>query len=451
MTEPDDQVRAYADAVARSQRPVEVGEVVGRRRRRPRRVLALAAAALTVVVAIAVVAATRPDDGPKGLVVAVGHDSTTIPPVVRDCPAASLDVTSTTAERLDAGWLPPGFAYSSGPKQDLGANAGPMYLGPPSSDRPWIALARRHSTLPPDQLVSGTNRPVTVQGHAGVASVGVPVPTFENIAWTQAPGTVLIVTGHLVPEADLLHVAEAVEYDAGTPFTYPTHPTVTVRRDHALRAKLSARHAVLTSFGELDAVASAPGEASRVPTIAPDVAVTRPVWVAWSPDGSAALVVDAQTGSMIATIPHVDPRALASLTDRSQPTCAPPFGVLTRSEVEFLRPTEAGTTRTLKLSTQGALDATRTFADLSQCALSTCDPNVPAWLIVDSAADHRYLDRERGPCCGTAPSAPPGSWQVTAVDARTGPQSSDVGNGASLGPGAPPADLARVRDLAPAG
>ena len=88
-------------------------------------------------------------------------------------------------------------------------------------------------------------------------------------------------------------------------------------------------------------------DANHRSSIATDVPVTQPVWVAWAgtSDRSApvpAVVVDARSGETVATLPAVDPRALAALSDRSAPGCAPPFGVLTRAEVTFLEPPASG-------------------------------------------------------------------------------------------------------------
>jgi hypothetical protein len=130
------------------------------------------------------------------------------------------------------------------------------------------------------------------------------------------------------------------------------------------------------------------------------------------------------------------------LTDRStSKSCDPPFGVLTRAEFLANRPAAPGVTRHVILTTLGAFGATRTGGEAAQCALDTCDANVPVWLLLSHARDGR-LD---GDSLLPRPSVG-GSWQAVPSDARTGHQDTYL-SGVSGGIGSPPADLTALADL----
>jgi len=382
----------------------------------------------------------------------------------------ALVVTGTTGERIHAAWLPPGFELSGG-ETDLGAQGGAQYFRRGGADPPFVLLSRFHSTEPLRDLIVaagiGATRPVAVHGHAALfTDRGLGPPPTLAIGWTESPGIELRVQAHGLSPADALRVANSVEYTPGGPFTYPNHPRVAVTRAQALTAletsNADGRHAALTSFGEL--ISMRAHDANHRPDIAPGVAVTQPVWVVWSTGGGAvavtATIIDAESGSTIATTPKLDARALDSLTDRSVPNCSPPFGVLTRSEARYLQPPAQGGTVLMKLSTEGALRATPTLAALSQCAIDHCDPGVPFWLFVFHAPDHRYLDRGFGGPTGPAgltgatqaqrptTTIKAGSWELSGFDARTGPQDTFTG-GTYASVGTVPPDLLAIRDLSP--
>ena len=297
------------------------------------------------------------------------------------------------------------------------------------------------------------------------------VTTFDEnlraVAWRTEPGTALVITGFKIPEADLLKVAENVQYKTGTPFTYPTAPDVVVTRERALNTLSGVRddkRAALTSFGEIDAIVQHEASAINVTTLAPGVPVIEPVWVVWTPTlllGSTTIpmtgiVVDAKSGVTLAKLGTADERELGSLTDRSIAGCRPPFGILTRSETQYIQPTATGPVdglqSTWKLTTQGALDATSvaTFAD---CELYDCDPSVPVWVNIQTALDGRFIVRSAGPrgAGDRTPVAPAGpSWTMSALDARTGPQATYLAGPGGAG-GSPDSDLLALPDLAPEG
>jgi hypothetical protein len=231
--------------------------------------------------------------------------------------------------------------------------------------------------------------------------------------------------------------------------------------------------AALTSFGEFTAVRAL--DANHRSSIAPDVSVAAPVWVVWVPSGAKrsdrAVVVNAQSGAPIASIPQIDARALASLTDRRAPGCAPPFGVLTRSEATYVRQPMPGQAVTMKLVTLGDLTSRPEFASFANCGLQECDPTVPVWLTIATASDHRFLSggpgggpqvlvggpgAVTGPVGPTGPRGPAGptttikagSYTVTGLDARTGPQDTTL-DGSSSGAGTPPPALLALPDLSP--
>ena len=166
--------------------------------------------------------------------------------------------------------------------------------------------------------------------------------------------------------------------------------------------------------------------------------------------------MDARSGETVVTLAAVDPRALAALSDRSAPGCAPPVGVLTRAEVTFLEPPASGGHVGLRLTTEGRIRALPGLGALLNCPIQHCDPTVPVWLRILTAPDHRYLKAglrlgvtgSAGPS-GTTTTLLPGSWQLSAFDARTGPQDTSMGNGAYSSAGRPPAALLALADLAP--
>ena len=178
--------------------------------------------------------------------------------------------------------------------------------------------------------------------------------------------------------------------------------------------------------------------------------MTEPVWVAWTgssdrPDLDRAVVIDAQSGKAITMIPHIGPRPIGSLTDRSRARCTPPLGVLTRSEATFLSHPLSGVTTILKLARQGSID-TLDHGEAFQCVVNTCDPSVPIWVVIQEAPDQRFVNQMSRPPGRPAPKAH-NSFSVTMIDARTGPQ--DTNFGAELGPGRPPASLLHIDDLSP--
>jgi hypothetical protein len=308
-------------------------------------------------------------------------------------------------------------------------------------------------------LYSGTTHPITVQGHPGIFGVGLPqaAAKFEAVLWRPTPDIALVVNGYELSEADLIRIADNVEYDSGGTLTYPTHPEVAVTRAQALAAAAHAINdprAVLTSFGELDAVST--GVANHFPTLATGIAVTQPVWVVWTPaaggrsnDTHAAIIVATGGTPAIASVVTIKERALDSLTDRSAPTCAPPFGVLTRSEVAYLRPPFSGAHMVTKFTTEGALTAVPALSGFFDCSLDACDPTVPVWVFIQTASDQLFTNMESRPPGVTPRDTKAGSFSITMLDARTGPQGSNVGSTSELGGGQPSAGVLAVTDLAP--
>jgi hypothetical protein len=465
MTDIEDQLRRYAEAISRAQRPVDLGEVMSRQGPRSRRLLV---GSVALAVALSAVAGTlifqHHRDGPRQVVVA---PVPSLVPTRRDCPAASLEVTSTGGERLHARWLPPGYTRTEGNQNDLAALASITYSGPATGYAWRVGLIRYRSRAPLAQFVMGeATRNITVQGHAGIMTGPTrPGEDFTFVAWRPAPGIALVTSGWNLHQADLVKVAQNVSYDPGEKFTYPVRPVVKVTREEALRklgTSVAGARAALTSYGELTKIIG-----GRLPTgshlAAADVPVIGAIWVAWTPSSRRsdpmvenATVVDAESGEIIARLPELPGGVLGNLTDRSGPACAPPFGVLTRAEVSYLYHYPTGPMSSLKLLTQGTLDANRTFAHFAQCITFACDPTVPVWLSVQAAAGDRYApDRgpvyepERSPGGGPTGSTQRGSWTMTALDARTGPQDTGL-SGASSGLGRPPADILALTDLSPA-
>ena len=152
-------------------------------------------------------------------------------------------MTGTTGERIHAAWLPPGFELSGG-ETDLGAQGGAEYFRRGGADPPFVLLSRFHSTQPLRDLIVaagiGATRPVVVHGHAALfTDRGIGPPPTLAIGWTESPGIELRVQAHGLSPADALRVANSVEYTPGGPFTYPTHPRVTVTRGRrSLRSRL---------------------------------------------------------------------------------------------------------------------------------------------------------------------------------------------------------------------
>jgi hypothetical protein len=465
MTEPEEQLRAYATAIARAQRAVELEEVVSRRRH-ARRPLAVAAAVVAVAVVSGSIVIARSHHGPTSLVVSPSASSTSTVRSPIDCPAASMSVHGTTGESLDATWIPARFKQTSGSTTDLGSQGGPQYFALGGTDPPFVVLSRFHSSGPiADILGVGTRNAQTIriQGHAGaLTDAGFGPPPTTVIAWTDGPGIELRVQAHNISRADAIRVADSVRYAPGGPFTYPIDPDVKVTRERAIstlsKGSTADVQAALTSFGEFTAVRA--HDANHRSTIAPDVSVAEPVWVVWVPNGETrsdrTIVVDARSGETIVSIPQVDALALGSLTDRTARVCAPPFGVLTRSEATYIRQPVPGTV-TMKLVTLGDLIRRPEFEGFASCGPQECDPSVPVWLTVATAADHRLL--LGGPGGGlrivgvtgpavTTTTIKAGSWMVTGMDARTGPQDTNL-NASISGAGRASARLLALPDLSP--
>lgn len=381
------------------------------------------------------------------------------------CAASSLVVTGTQGERLHPDELPPGFVLQGGSEFELGAMNLLEYATPVYGDRPWLELGRYNTTLPLETLTGGgsQHRVITVQGKSAMLTGGAPAgPTDEVVDWNASVGVVLFVTAHNIPESEVLAVAEHVQYAAGTEFTYPTQPKVTVTRQRALSmlpGAASSSRAVLTSFGEVDAVTQTSRSINHVPTLNPKVEVIRPVWVVWSGalNGPTlpvhgGIVVDGNSAVKVADLDGVNSASLLSLTDRSQSGCQPPFGVLTRSEFQFLMPATPGITATVKLMTLQTLRSIKDGSTVGNCSLATCDPGVPVWVWIGTASDCSLMFRCSPPFPNASPlpTPPAGSWAMRPLDARTGPQNTELSGGPSGHGPLPPSDIAGLPDLAPA-
>jgi hypothetical protein len=377
------------------------------------------------------------------------------------CAASSLSVTGTNDERLHPAVLPSGFVLTFGQEDDLGAMNELNYSVPGYGEKPYIEVRRYMTTRPVETLLSGREpHSITVQGKPAVRATGLTGSPLLNIAWMASDGVAVIVTGYKLSDSDVLAFANNIQYTLGRSFSYPAGPKVKVTRPQALAALPgpdSSKTAILTSFGELDAVLHSGGPVNHQPSLRSGVEVIRPVWVVWGGSGSApssglqnGLVIDANSSARLAELGGVNGEALSSLTDRSQGACEPPLGVLTRSEFTYLSPKIAGVVSTAKLMTLGTLRNTENGSSLGNCALLTCDPTVPVWAWSATASDWQLLWRvcpppnaAQSPC----PAPPPGSWQVRAFDARTGPQHSEL-SGTIGGPGLLPPDVAALEDVA---
>jgi hypothetical protein len=367
-----------------------------------------------------------------------------------ECAASSLVVTGLIGERLHPQLLPPGFVLEQGSETELG-QGWLTYITAGSGDRPWLEMGKYNTTLSIADLLAGEQtQSVTIQSRPGVSTIA-PSNETVNVAWEESPRIVLFVTGHKLALAEVVAIAQSVEYLPGSTFSYPIRPTVTLSRERAgaiLPGGGPASKAVLTSFGEVDAVLSGPSlPLNHVPVLNPSIEVGRPVWVIWSGAGKG-VVVDAVSSKVLASLVGVNGAALTSLHDRSRPGCAPPFGVLTRSEIGFVTRPRAGATTTMKLVTLQTLRSTAETSNLGNCTLHACDPNVPVWVIIRSAPDCSLLLRCTAlPGQPPLPTAPPGSWSVTPFDARTGPQTGFATAAGGRGP--LPLDVADLPDLEP--
>ena len=388
------------------------------------------------------------------------------------CAASSLLVTGIQGERMHPNQLPPGFVLEQGSSEtELGGVGFLTYSTPGYGDRPWLELGRYNTSQPAGTLLGATQKTaVVVQGNPGVLATGAPGGSDDvAVDWRVSPGIVLFVTGYKIPATEVIAVANHVTYSAGTVFTYPAQPKVTVTRQRALSmlpGATSSSRAVLTSFGEVDAVSTPSGPINHVPTLRSDIGVTLPVWVVWQSGQTGqtltahkGVVIDANSGAELVDLKGVKPASLRALTDRSQSGCEPPFGVLTRSEIKFLVPAAPGASATLKLVTLRILISIQDGSDLGDCSLAACDPGVPVWVWIGTAADCSLMFRcgpppfaNSGPGLTPAsplPTPPPGSWALRTFDARTGPQNTEL-SGETGGHGPVPADVASLPDLASA-
>jgi hypothetical protein len=299
---------------------------------------------------------------------------------------------------------------------------------------------------------------VTIQGKAGVL-VDSPDPNESGVAWLFSDGTALVVSGYKVSDATLLAVAGKVIYEAGAEFVYPARPRITVTRQQALDklpGSASTKRAVLTSFGEIDAATHSTGPLNHRPTLASAVEVIRPVWVVWTGTVTKSspttpqdgIVVDANSAALLAQLKGVDPDAFSSLTDRSLPGCAPPLGVLSRTEFQYLRPAKTGTINSARLTTLQELLASKVGNGFGSCGLLTCDPSVPIWLWISTTSNPCFGYSGPPPISSTPnrPTPLPGSWELIAFDARTGSQNTMPGGAGGCGP--LPPEVTTIPDLA---
>ena len=461
MTDAEDQVRRYAAAVTRAQRPVELGELTTRSRHHPARRPAAVAAVLVVVVAVVVaaVAVVGRDHGSQSRVevAPTTSPSTAVAPAT-NCPAASLNITSTSGERLHPTWLPPGFVLTSGNESDLGAQGFLTYSTPGNGDHPRVELLRYRSNQSLSSLYSGTTqRTLTVHGDPGILSVGVPqaTPISKAVLWRPAPDLALVVNGYKVSDADLIRVAEGVDYFIGRdPHVCDPPRSRSDARGRSRRSAARSRTRTRCSLRSASSTRSRTGAANHLPTLATGIAVTQPVWVVWtsgagSESTPAAIVIASGGSPAVAATVNVKERALDSLTDRSAPMCAPPFGVLTCSEVAYLRPPLSGANTVSKFTTEGALTSTSALSGFFDCSLDACDSTVPVWVLIQTATSQLFANMESRPPGITPGDTKPGSFSITMVDARTGPQSSNVGSSSELGSGPAPAGVLSITDLAP--
>lgn len=407
----------------------------------PGRAATAFAALVSVAVAGSMLAACA--YGPKS-----SSQATDVSGATNECAAAALAVTGRMGERLHPKYVPDGLILETGRETELGQR-GLFYIGAPSADRVWLELDKKSTASLPAGLLDEVRSPTVIVHGKRAVTAGTPGETF-NIAWQESVGVVLIVTGHRLSAAQVIAVARGLEYTPGTTFTYPIRPQVDVSREQAI-AKLSSTgsrtHAVLSSFGEVDAVLS--GETQPLnhePVLDPSIEVGRAVWLVWDDSGKGALV-DANTGGVLVGLPNVKQTSAASVTDRSKRGCAPPFGVLTRTEIRYLTGAPTPTT-TLKLVTLGTLLDLSETAPLGNCGLHECDRAVPVWMMVRSAADCSLLMR-CGPLPGQSPwpSAPAGSWSLMPFDARTGAQTGFATAAGGRGP--VPLALTNLPDLEP--
>ena len=345
------------------------------------------------------------------------------------CTVGSLSVTGAAGESVVATVPPAGMSPEA-----LVDPTALTFSGPEAQT--WLEVSVYHTNVPIDSLVAGGPKsPITIQGRGGKILVTGPAASPDvDVMWAPQPGIGIIVLGRHDPLADVLAVAQHLQYTPGTPFTYPNHVTITVNRARALSILPGAASAVLTSFGEAETVLE------HIPAAVPAI---RPVWVVSR--GQRAVIVDAVSGQRLTATEDETAAALASLTDRSTARCEPAFGMLTRTEFMHLRPALAGTNSTVKLVTLQLLRTLPEAGYVGGCDITTCDPNEPLWVLVESAPDCSLLLR----CAGPLPSDPQwfgATWSLVPLDARTGPPISRVGY-AMGGHGAVPADVAALPDL----
>jgi hypothetical protein len=247
---------------------------------------------------------------------------------------------------------------------------------------------------------------------------------------------------------------------AGAALSYPAAPAVAVTREQALARgpePIASNRAKLTSVGELDVVADPTGALNRAPRLLPGHAVTTPVWVVAGPPVTGmsgrptpTSIIDATNGAVLAEHINLIGDVFPALTDRSQATgCRPPYGVLTRSEVQGTHIVPTGATVRILLTTIDVLARTPEGQELAQCAVHACDAGTPVWVVIQQAPDHSLQAGDSRPAGTPSPSQPPGSWRVLALDARTGPQTTGLAGNRGDGAGQPPAAFTSLTDLAP--
>ena len=161
MTDIEDQLRSYVAATLRSQRPVELGEIMARPGHRLRRHLVGMAAMLLVVVVVAgtVVFARGRDHQHRVVVAPVPSSSTVTTTGAMPRPRRCTSPASRASSFIRV-WLPAGFVKAIGNEDQLGngGNLGYTTSGTiGSADERRIELLRYKTDAPLSRLFDGTS------------------------------------------------------------------------------------------------------------------------------------------------------------------------------------------------------------------------------------------------------------------------------------------------------
>lgn len=255
---------------------------------------------------------------------------------------------------LTATWLPPGYRPQAGSRPPTGLPAASYVEVTRHPDPPRLMLSSISQPGPLTAAAGGRANgvPVLINGYHGLLESGPPARQFTGVYWKPSSAYLVSVVSYKLPAAIVIRVARHVSFEAPRMVTLPVTPGRIVTRRAAVKAAERATdvrwmHATakLSSWTEVATLAMRTG---RIPAVPPELtsAPWRPVWAVLLTGVRAppvVVVVAAGSGRAELTLggrgswfPALTDRDSASRRCPGGSTARLPFGVLTRTEQEYV-------------------------------------------------------------------------------------------------------------------